>query len=104
MKSSSITKSKSPKQNISNITVRKPKKYLNKNLSKKYIYKKEKAADTDKVLQNNKISKNIVCSPVYDKINQSPKSKLILNNCNYDLRKGLEMRDDVNIDYDKYRF
>ena len=103
MKSSSITKSKSPKHNISNITVRKPKKYLNKNLSKKYIYKKEKAADTDKVLQNNKISKNIVFSPVYDKRNESPKSKLILNNSNNDLRRGLGIRDDINIDYDKYQ-
>ena len=104
MKSSSITKSKSPKQNLSNITVRKPKKYLNKNLSKKYIYKKEKAADTDKILQNNKISKNIVFSPVYDKRNESPKSKLILNNSNNDdLRRGLEIRDDMNIDYDKYQ-
>ena len=103
MKSSSIIKSKSPKASLSNIAARKPKKYLNKNLSKKYIYKKEKAADTDKVLQNNKISKNVVLSPIYNKGKESPKAKYILNNSNCDLRKGLEIRDDVNIDYDQYQ-
>ena len=103
MKSSPIAKSKSPKPSISNIAARKPKKYLNKNLSKKYIYKKEKATDTDKVLQNNKISKNIVYSPVYNKGKDFNKSKHILNNSNCDLRRGLEIRDDVNIDYDKYQ-
>ena len=102
MKSSQTTKSRSPKPNISNIAARKPKNYLNKNLSKKYIYKKEKATDTDKVLQNNKISKNILFSPLNNKENDI-NSKHVLNNSNCDLRRGLEIRDDVNIDYDKYQ-
>ena len=103
MKSSPIMKSKSPKQNLTNIAARRPKNYLNKNLSKKYIYKKEKATDTDKVLQNNKISKNIVFSPSYNKEKEGIQSKHILNNSNCDLRRGLEIRDDVNIDYEKYQ-
>lgn len=102
MKSSPIIKSKSPKQSITNMVAGRPKNYLNKNLSKKYIYKKEKAADTDKVLQNNKISKTIF-SPSYNKEKESIKSKQILNNSNCDLRRGLEIRDDVNIDYEKYQ-
>ena len=103
MKSSPNTKSRSPKPNISNIVARKPKNYLNKNLSKKYIYKKEKATDTDKVLQNNKISKNIVFSPLYNKEKEAKAAKHALNNSNCDLRRCLEIRDDVNIDYDKYQ-
>ena len=103
MKSSTLIKSKSPKPNISNLAARKPKKYLNKNLSKKYIYKKEKATDTDKVLQNNKISKNIVLSPIYNKGKEIKNTRHILNNSNCDLRSGLEIRDDVNIDYDQYQ-
>ncbi len=102
MNSSPILKSKSPKPNISNKGAGRPKNYLKKNLSKKYIYKKEKATDTDKILQNNKISKNIVFSPVNNK-EKSQKSKHLLNNSNCDLRRNLEIRDDVNIDYEKYQ-
>ena len=104
MKSSILSKSKSPKPNISNTI--KPKNYLNKNISKKYIYKKEKAIDTDKVLQNNKISKNIVFnSSINNKEKITSRQKYILNNSNsnYELRKSLDIRDDVNIDYDKYQ-
>ena len=43
MKSSTIIKSRSPKSNISNMGGGRSKNYLNKNLQKKYIYKKEKA-------------------------------------------------------------
>ena len=103
MKSSQIIKSKSPKPNFSNKNLGRPKNFLNKNLSKKYIYKKEKATDTDKVLQNNRISKNIVFSPLYNKEKDLLKSKQILNNSNCDLRPAIEIRDDVNIDYDKYQ-
>ena len=31
------------------------------------------------------------------------RQKYILNNSNYDIRNNLEIRDDVNIDYDKYQ-
>ena len=103
MKSSQIIKSKSPKPICSNKNLNRPKNFLNKNLSKKYIYKKEKATDTDKVLQNNRISKNIVFNPLYNKEKDLQKSKKILNNSNCDLRPALEIRDDVNIDYDKYQ-
>ena len=101
--SSQLKKSKSPKPNVSGKGIGRPKNYLNKNMSKKYIYKKEKAIDTDKVLQNNKISKNIVLSPVNNKEKDLLKSKNVLNNSNCDLRRGLEIRDDVNIDYEKYQ-
>lgn len=101
MKSSTIIKSKSPKPYISSIVSKK--NYLNKNFTKKYIYKKEKATDTDKVLQNNKISKNIVFSPVYNKNKNGIKTKNVLNNSNCDIRRALEIRDDVNIDYDQYQ-
>ena len=101
--SSQIIKSKSPKPNISGKSIGRPKNYLNKNLSKKYIYKKEKATDTNIVLQNNRISKNIVFSPVNNKEKDNIQSKHILNNSNCDLRRNLEIRDDVNIDYDKYQ-
>ena len=103
MKSSTIIKSRSPKSNISNMGGGRAKNYLNKNLQKKYIYKKEKAIDTDKVLQNNKISKNLVFSPTYKKGNNGIKYKNILNNSNSDLRRGIEIRDDVNIDYEQYQ-
>jgi len=103
MNSSNLIKSRSPKPNISNMGGGKAKNYLNKNLHKKYIYKKEKAIDTDKVLQNNKISKNFVFSPSYKKGNNGIKYKNILNNSNSDLRRGIEIRDDVNIDYEQYQ-
>ena len=103
MKSSNLIKSRSPKPNISNMGGGKAKNYLNKNLHKKYIYKKEKAIDTDKVLQNNKISKNSVFSPSYKKENNGIKYKNILNNSKSDLRRGIEIRDDVNIDYEQYQ-
>ena len=103
MKSTTIIKSRSPKSNISNMGGGRAKNYLNKNLHKKYIYKKEKAIDTDKVLQNNKISKNMVFSPTYKKGNNGIKYKNILNNSNSDLRRGIEIRDDVNIDYEQYQ-
>ena len=103
MKSSNPIKSRSPKPNISNMGGGKAKNYLNKNLHKKYIYKKEKAIDTDKVLQNNKISKNIAFSPSYKKENNGIKYKNVLNNSNCDLRRGIEIRDDVNIDYEQYQ-
>ena len=103
MKSTTIIKSRSPKSNISNMGGGRAKNYLNKNLHKKYIYKKEKAIDTDKVLQNNKISKNLVFSPTYKKGNNGIKYKNILNNSNSDLRRGIEIRDDVNIDYEQYQ-
>ena len=104
MQSSIKSKSKSPKSNTSGIISRKPKNYLNKNITKKYIYKKEKAIDTDKVLQNNKISKNIAFnSPINIKEKMGLRQKYILNNSNYDMRNSLEIRDDVNIDYDKYQ-
>ena len=103
MKSTKIIKSRSPKSNISNMGGGRSKNYLNKNLHKKYIYKKEKAIDTDKVLQNNKISKNLVFSPTYKKGNNGIKYKNILNNSNSDLRRGIEIRDDVNIDYEQYQ-
>ena len=103
MKSTKIIKSRSPKSNISNMGGGRAKNYLNKNLHKKYIYKKEKAIDTDKVLQNNKISKNLVFSPTYKKGNNGIKYKNILNNSNSDLRRGIEIRDDVNIDYEQYQ-
>ena len=103
MKSSNLIKSRSPKPNISNMGSGRAKNYLNKNFQKKYIYKKEKAIDTDKVLQNNKISKNLVFSPTYKKENNGIKYKNILNNSNCDLRRGIEIRDDVNIDYEQYQ-
>ena len=103
MKSPTIIKSRSPKSKISNMGGGRSKNYLNKNLHKKYIYKKEKAIDTDKVLQNNKISKNLVFSPTYKKGNNGIKYKNILNNSNSDLRRGIEIRDDVNIDYEQYQ-
>ena len=103
MKSFNIIKSKSPKSNISNMGSGRAKNYLNKNLHKKYIYKKEKAIDTDKVLQNNKISKNLVFSPTYKKENNGIKYKNFLNNSNNDLRRDIEIRDDVNIDYEQYQ-
>ena len=31
------------------------------------------------------------------------RQKYILNNSNYELRKSLDIRDDVNIDYEKYQ-
>ena len=104
MQSSTKSKSKSPKPNLPNIISKKPKNYVNKNMSKKYIYKKEKATDTDKVLQNNKISKNIVFNnPINNKEKTGIRQKYILNNSNYDIRNSLEIRDDVNIDYEKYQ-
>jgi frataxin-like iron-binding protein CyaY len=103
MKSFNIIKSKSPKSNISNMGSGRAKNYLNKNLHKKYIYKKEKAIDTDKVLQNNKISKNLVFSPTIKKGNNGIKYKNFLNNSNNDLRRDIEIRDDVNIDYEQYQ-
>ena len=93
-------KKRTQKQNISELVTDKSPKYTTKNISKKYIYKKEKAADTDKVLQNNKLSKNYILSPKPTK----KKDKLINKNiANSDLRRPPEMREDVSIDYEKYQ-
>ena len=102
MKSSAISiKKKTLKQkpNISTTIQEKPKKYVSKNPIKKYIYKKEKATDTEKVLQNNKLSKNYFFSPVH--IKKSDKD--YKNNINSDFRRPPEMREDVSIDYEKYQ-
>ena len=102
MKSSAISiKKKTLKQkpNISTTIQEKPKKYVAKNPNKKYIYKKEKATDTEKVLQNNKLSKNYFFSPVH--IKKSDKD--YKNNINSDFRRPPEMREDVSIDYEKYQ-
>ena len=99
MKSSSSIKKKSQKPNISTKIQQKPQKYIAKNATKKYVYKKEKAADTDKVLQNNKLSKNYIFSPIHTKKNDNS----FKNNINSDLRRPPEMREDVNIDYEKYQ-
>ena len=96
---SPLLKKKSQKSNISTSIQDKPQKYINKNISKKYVYKKEKAADTEKVLQNNKLSKNFFFSPIHDKKKEKP----INNNINSDLRRPPEIREDVNIDYEKYQ-
>ena len=98
MKSPSIKK-KPIKQNITKTKQEKPQKYINKNINKKYIYKKEKAKDTDKVLENNKLSKNYIFSPIHTK--KSDKSSK--SNIKSDLRRPPEMREDVNIDYEKYQ-
>ena len=98
MKSPSIKK-KPIKQNITKTKQEKPQKYINKNINKKYIYKKEKATDTDKVLQNNKISKNYIFSPIHTK----KRDKSSQSNIKSDLRRPPEMREDVNIDYEKYQ-
>ena len=102
MKSSGISikkKTIKPKSNISASIQEKPKKYIAKNPNKKYIYKREKATDTDKVLQNNKLSKNYFFSPVH--IKKSDKD--IKSNINSDFRRPPEMREDVSIDYEKYQ-
>ena len=102
MKSKTSTIKKTAKKpNISTIVTDKSPKYISKNIPKKYIYKKEKAADTDKVLQNNKLSKNNALSPMHTK-----QRDRIINNkniINSDMRKPPEMREDVNIDYEKYQ-
>ena len=100
MKSKNSTiKKKTQKPNTSVIVPEKSQKYISKNISKKYIYKKEKAADTDKILQNNKLSKNYIFSPIHTK----HRDRLIKkNSINSDLRRPPEMREDVNIDYEKY--
>ena len=98
MKSPTMNK-KPIKQNITTTKQEKPQKYINKNINKKYIYKKEKAKDTDKVLENNKISKNYIFSPIHTK--KSDKSSK--SNIKSDLRRPPEMREDVNIDYEKYQ-
>ena len=102
MKSKTSTIKKTAKKpNISTIVADKSPKYISKNIPKKYIYKKEKAADTDKVLQNNKLSKNNALSPMHTK-----QRDRIINNkniINSDMRKPPEMREDVNIDYEKYQ-
>ena len=98
-KNSNIKK-KTQKQNTSAIVPDKSTKNTSKNISKKYIYKKEKAADTEKVLQNNKLSKNYILSPIHTK----QKDRLINKNiANSDLRRPPEMREDVSIDYEKYQ-
>jgi len=94
-------KKKIQKSNNSTIPSEKPQKYLGKNISKKYVYKKEKAADTDKVLENNKLSKNYIFSPVHTKKDNSL-SQTITNNIKSELRRPLERREDANIDYEKY--
>ena len=96
MKSSSKIKTKNQKSTISTIVPERKQKYINKNISKKYVYKKEKAADTDKVLQNNKLSKNFIFSPIHTKQKDS-------NNIKSELRRPLDIREDVNIDYEKYQ-
>ena len=45
----------------------------------------------------------MVFSPTYKKGNNGIKYKNILNNSNSDLRRGIEIRDDVNIDYEQYQ-
>ena len=100
MKSPSINiKKKSQKSSISTNMKERPQKYINKNIPKKYIYKKEKAADTEKILQNNKLSKNYIFSPIHTKKNDSS----FKNSIKSDLRRPPEMREDVNIDYEKYQ-
>ena len=99
MKSPSINiKKKSQKSSISTNMKERPQKYINKNIPKKYIYKKEKAADTEKILQNNKLSKYYIFSPIHTKKNDSS----FKNSIKSDLRRPPEMREDVNIDYEKY--
>ena len=100
MKSPSINiKKKSQKSSISTNMKERPQKYINKNIPKKYIYKKEKAADTEKILQNNKLSKKYIFSPIHTKKNDSS----FKNSIKSDLRRPPEMREDVNIDYEKYQ-
>ena len=102
MKSKTSTIKKTAKKpNISTIVADKSPKYISKNIPKKYIYKKEKAADTDKVLQNNKLSKNNALSPMHTK--QRDRLMNNKNIINSDLRRPPEMREDVNIDYEKYQ-
>ena len=102
MKSKTSTIKKTAKKpNISTIVTDKSPKYISKNIPKKYIYKKEKAADTDKVLQNNKLSKNNALSPMHTK--QRDRLMNNKNIINSDLRRPPEMREDVNIDYEKYQ-
>ena len=97
-------KNKSKKNNISTIVPERPQKYISKNVSKKYIYKREKASDTDKVLQNNKLSKNYIFSPIHIKQKEKSLSKYIINNNNStDLKRPLEMRENMNIDYEQYQ-
>ena len=96
MKSTSKIKTKNQKSTISTIVPERKQKYINKNISKKYVYKKEKAADTDKVLQNNKLSKNFIFSPIHTKQKDS-------KNIKSELRRPLDIREDVNIDYEKYQ-
>ena len=100
MQFSSIIKSKSPSLNISIILEKKPKDYQNKKYSKKFIYKKEKS----KVLQSNKLPKNIVfANPLVNRVKQTIKTKNILNNSNLNFRRSFEKRDDININFIKFR-
>lgn len=56
MNSSDIIISKSPEINNSHFGIGKPKKYLKKNYSKKYIYKKEKVMDKRIIINKNNLS------------------------------------------------
>ena len=95
MNSSDIIISKSPEINNSHFGIGKPKKYLKKNYSKKYIYKKEKVMDKRIIINKNNLSPlNIKGKEV---------KKHILNNSDYDLKRALEIRDELNKNYEQYQ-
>ena len=95
MNSSDKIISKSPEINNSHFEIGKPKKYLKKNYSKKYIYKKEKVMDKRIIINKNNLSPlNIKGKEV---------KKQILNNSDYDLKRALEIRDELNKNYEQYQ-
>ena len=95
MNSSDKIISKSPEINNSHFGIGKPKKYLKKNYSKKYIYKKEKVMDKRIIINKNNLSPlNIKGKEV---------KKQILNNSDYDLKRALEIRDELNKNYEQYQ-
>ena len=95
MNSSNKVISKSPEINNSHFGIGKPKKYLKKNYSKKYIYKKEKAMDNKIIINKNNLS------PI--NIKGKEVKKHILNNSDYDLKRALEIRDELNKNYEQYQ-
>ena len=95
MNSSDKIISKSPEINNSHFEIGKPKKYLKKNYSKKYIYKKEKVMDKRIIINKNNLSPlNLKGKEV---------KKQILNNSDYDLKRALEIRDELNKNYEQYQ-
>jgi len=96
MNSSNKIISKSPEINNSHFGIGKPKKYLQKNYSKKYIYKKEKVMDNRIIINKNNLS------PINIKKKEEYK-KHILNNSDYDLKRALEIRDELNKNYEQYQ-